>query len=135
MKKILVIEDNREIRENTVELLELNNYEVLSAENGKIGFQLAKKYNPDLILCDMMMPDTDGRKFLHLAKANLTVRTIPLIFFSAGSPSPEVSGILIKQADDYLQKPFAEEDLLNAVKNVLGKRATNHFPECRNKAI
>lgn len=121
MKKILVIEDNAEIRENTVELLELNNYKVYSAENGNTGFQLAKTHQPDLVLCDMMMPDTDGREFLHLAKDHRFVRNIPIIFFSAGSPLPDIKKILIKEADDYLQKPFAEEDLLNAVKNTLGK--------------
>jgi CheY-like chemotaxis protein len=121
MKTILVIEDNTEIRENTVELLELNNYHVLSAANGNIGFQLAKKHEPDLVLCDMMMPDTDGREFLHLAKDHLVVRHIPIVFFSAGSPLPEVKKILIKEADDYLQKPFAEEDLLNSIKIAMKK--------------
>jgi len=121
MRTILVIEDNIEIRENTVELLELNNYKVISAKNGNIGFELAKKHQPDLVLCDMMMPDTDGRAFLYLAKGHLVVRNIPLIFFSAGSPLAEVRKTLINEADDYLQKPFAEEDLLNAIKNVLGK--------------
>jgi DNA-binding response OmpR family regulator len=124
MKKILVIEDNAEIRENTVEMLELNNYKVFSAKNGNIGFQLAKKHQPDLILCDMMMPDTDGRQFLHLAKNHVAVSKIPLIFFSAGSPLPEVKRILINEADDYLQKPFAEEELLNAIKNTLRKKGS-----------
>lgn len=121
MKKILVIEDNAEIRENTVEMLELNNYKVFSAKNGNIGFQLAKKNQPDLIICDMMMPDTDGREFLHLAKNHSAVRNIPLIFFSAGSPLPDVRKMLIKEADDYLQKPFAEEDLLRAIEMALEK--------------
>jgi CheY-like chemotaxis protein len=121
MKKILVIEDNTEIRENTVEMLELNNYKVFSAKNGDIGFQLAKKHQPDLVLCDMMMPDTDGREFLHLAKNHPTVCKIPLIFFSAGSPLPHIKKMLIKEADDYLQKPFAEEDLLRAIETALEK--------------
>ena len=122
MKKILVIEDNTEIRENTVEMLELNNYKVFSAKNGNIGFQLAKKHHPDLILCDMMMPDTDGREFLHLAKNHPAIRKIPLIFFSAGSPLPDIKKKLIKEADDYLEKPFAEEDLLHAIEMALEKR-------------
>ena len=122
MKKILVIEDNAEIRESTVEMLELNNYKVFSAENGNIGFELAKKHQPDLVLCDMMMPDTDGREFLRLAKNHPTIRQIPLIFFSAGSPLPDIKKILIKEADDYLQKPFAEEDLLHAIEVALKKK-------------
>ena len=121
MKKILVIEDNEEIRENTVEMLELNNYKVFSAKNGNIGFQLAKNHQPDLVICDMMMPDTDGREFLHLAKNHPAVSKIPLIFFSAGSPLPDVKKMLIKEADDYLQKPFAEEELLHAIEMTLKK--------------
>ena len=81
MKTILVIEDNPEIRENTVELLQLHNYGVMSAENGGIGFQIAKENLPDLILCDMMMPETDGRQFLNLAKAHEKVQHIPIVFF------------------------------------------------------
>jgi CheY-like chemotaxis protein len=121
MKTILVIEDNSEIRENTGELLELNGYQVISAENGAKGFQLATKHFPDLILCDMMMPETDGRAFLDLAKSNAVVASIPLIFFSAGSPTPDVKRSLVKQADGYLAKPFAEEELLVLIENALGK--------------
>jgi len=125
MKKILVIEDNTEIRENTVEMLELNNYKVFSAKNGNIGFQLAKKNKPDVILCDMMMPDTDGREFLQLAKNHVIVRKIPLIFFSAGSPLPDIKKKLIKEADDFLEKPFAEEDLLHAIERALKNQMIN----------
>jgi CheY-like chemotaxis protein len=125
MKKILVIEDNTEIRENTVEMLELNDYKVFSAKNGNIGFQLAKKNKPDVILCDMMMPDTDGREFLQLAKNHVIVRKIPLIFFSAGSPLPDIKKKLIKEADDFLEKPFAEEDLLHAIERALKKQMIN----------
>jgi len=125
MKKILVIEDNTEIRENTVEMLELNNYKVFSAKNGNIGFQLAKKNKPDVILCDMMMPDTDGREFLQLAKNHVIVRKIPLIFFSAGSPLPDIKKKLIKEADDFLEKPFSEEDLLHAIERALKNQMIN----------
>jgi DNA-binding response OmpR family regulator len=99
----------------------LNNYKVISAKNGRLGFELAKKHRPDLVLCDMMMPDTDGRKFLQLAKNNSDVKTIPLIFFSAGSLAPDVKKKLITEADHYLQKPFEENDLLDAIANVLHK--------------
>ncbi|WP_018616427.1 response regulator [Segetibacter koreensis] len=125
MEKILIIEDNAEIRENTEELLLLNNYTVLVAENGRAGFELAKSYQPDLILCDMMMPETDGSFFLKLAKEDDTVRNIPLIFFSAGSFCPEVQRNLIKGANEYLQKPFTKEELLITIKKGLDTKNSN----------
>ena len=116
MKKILIIEDNDEIRENTAELLELNDYDVFTAEEGSAGFELAKRHEPDLILCDIMMPETDGRRFLTLAKSDALVREIPLIFFSAGTTSPEVQRNLVKAANGFLKKPFTEEELLRTIK-------------------
>ena len=119
MKKVLIIEDNIEIRENTAELLELSNYLVITAENGNIGFEMAKAYKPDVILCDMMMPESDGRDFLKLAKEDDFVSNIPLVFFSAGSLSSEVRGGLIEDATYYLQKPFTEEELILSMQRIL----------------
>lgn len=116
MKKILIIEDNTAIRENTAELLELNRFSVLTAENGQAGFELAKISVPDIILCDMMMPDTDGRQFLKLVKEDVITANIPLVFFSAGSLAPEIQEQLVTGKDGYLKKPFTEEGLLDAVK-------------------
>lgn len=121
MKKILVIEDNEEIRENTVELLQLSNFNVMAAVNGKSGFELAQQYLPDLILCDMMMPESDGYFFIQLAKKDKLVKDIPLVFFSAGSPAPDVQQVLIKLANGYLKKPFTEEDLLEIITKALSK--------------
>lgn len=115
MKKILIIEDNDEIRENTAELLELHHYDVFTAEEGGEGFEMAKKHEPDLILCDIMMPETDGRKFLRLARSDKAVRDIPLVFFSAGTAAPEVQKLLAKAANGFLKKPFTEEELLSAI--------------------
>ena len=115
MKKILIIEDNDEIRENTAELLQLHHYDVFTAEEGGEGFEMAKKLEPDLILCDIMMPETDGRKFLRLARTDKAVREIPLVFFSAGTATPEVQRSLSKAADGFLKKPFTEEELLRAI--------------------
>ena len=125
MIKILIIEDNTEIRENTAELLELNNYQIIVAENGEVGFYLAKKHAPDLILCDMMMPETDGREFLKLAKQDSLICEIPLIFFSAGSLYPDIRMGLIKMSDGYLAKPFTEEELLKTIIGGLEKNNSN----------
>lgn len=122
MKKILIIEDNDEIRENTAELLGLHNYDVFTAEEGGEGYELARKHEPDLILCDIMMPETDGRRFLKLARNDKIVRDIPLIFFSAGTGSPEVQRALIKAADGFLRKPFTEEELLKAVEKFIDNK-------------
>ena len=119
MKKILIIEDNEEIRENTAELLALHHFDVLTAQEGASGFEMARQFQPDLILCDIMMPETDGRRFLKLAKNDVRVREIPLIFFSAGTAFPEVQKSLVRAANGFLKKPFTEEDLLKTVRQFL----------------
>ena len=122
MKTILIIEDDDAIRENTAELLELSNYRVLTADSGHTGFDLAKEFHPDIILCDIMMPGTDGRKFQRLAKDDTLLSKIPLIFFSAGSVSAEYQKDLVKGPDGYLKKPFTEEELLEVISRTLQKR-------------
>ena len=124
MNKILVIEDNREIRENTAEILELNGYLVCTAEDGSAGYESAKSYQPDIILCDIMMPETDGRKFMRLVKADIIINNIPIIFFSAGT-SPELQKELVDGKNAYLKKPFSENELLFVIKDGLDKRK-NH---------
>lgn len=115
MNTILVIEDNLELRENTAELLELNGYKVITAINGKSGFELAKKNRPDVVICDLMMPDTDGLGFLQLVKADSTLEDIPMIFFSAGSAPPALSKFVLYDHTYYLRKPFTKEELYEAV--------------------
>ncbi|MGE5521771.1 MAG: response regulator [Candidatus Dadabacteria bacterium] len=119
MKRILIIEDDDAVRENTAELLDVNNYDVVTASNGTTGFELAKRNRPDLILCDMMMPETDGRTFLKLAKDDGDIKDVPVIFFSAGTLPVKDQNVLIKEADGFLKKPFLEEDLLRIVRTVL----------------
>ncbi|MEJ7682496.1 MAG: response regulator [Segetibacter sp.] len=80
MKKILIIEDNLEVRENTAEIIELSNYEAITAENGKAGVELALKELPDLIVCDIMMPVLDGYGVYHLLSKHKETASIPLIF-------------------------------------------------------
>jgi CheY-like chemotaxis protein len=123
VKNILIIEDNKEVRENTAELLELSNYNVLTASNGYIGFELAKKHQPDLILCDMMLPETDGNAFLQLVGEDGMLAGIPLIFFTAGSPNIEMRTRMIKMGHQFLYKPFTEEALLCTIQTgLLNKR-------------
>lgn len=119
MNKILIIEDNEEIRENTAELLSLHDFDVFTAQNGADGFLMAQSHRPDLILCDIMMPETDGSMFLHLARNDEDVRQIPLVFFSAGTSPLEMQKTLIKAANGFLKKPFTEEELIRTVNKFL----------------
>lgn len=121
MKKILLIEDNQEVRENTAEILELANYKVLTAENGKIGVDLAKKENPDLIICDVMMPELDGFGVLHVLSKNTSTASIPFIFLTAKSEREDMRKGMNLGADDYLTKPFDDLELLDAVEIRLRK--------------
>jgi CRP/FNR family cyclic AMP-dependent transcriptional regulator len=114
-KAILIIEGNREIRENTAELLELKNYQVLTAEDGSTGFEIAQQYQPDLIICDLTTPDTDGYTFLRLAKENAATCSIPVIFFLDGEPCPNANNIWMNTAKGYICKPFTAQDLFAGV--------------------
>lgn len=115
MKKILIIEDNDIIRENTAEILELADYTVITAENGKKGVELAKSILPDLILCDIMMPDLDGYGVLRILTKNSETSGIPFIFLSAKSEKSDLRKGMNLGADDYITKPFDETDLIEAV--------------------
>ncbi|WP_121356320.1 response regulator [Flavisolibacter nicotianae] len=121
MKKILVIEDSPDILENTAEILELSNYEVYTALNGKEGVALALKVNPDLILCDIMMPELDGYGVLHIVQKTPSLQHTPFIFLTAKSEKHEVRKGMSLGADDYIAKPFDPTDLLNAVEARLRK--------------
>jgi CRP-like cAMP-binding protein len=123
MKKILLIEDNPEVRENTSEILSLANYNVLSAENGKIGVDLALKEKPDLIICDIMMPELDGYGVLHILSKNEQTANIPFIFLTAKTEKTDIRKGMNLGADDYLTKPFDDTDLLNAIETRLRKSA------------
>ncbi|MCB0733822.1 MAG: response regulator [Flavobacteriales bacterium] len=120
-KKILVIEDNRDIRENLAEILELDGYDVISAEDGKIGATLAQQELPNLILCDIMMPNLDGYGVLHILSRNEDTLRIPFIFLTAKAEKADVRKGMSLGADDYIVKPFDETDLLTTVENKLRK--------------
>lgn len=121
MKKILLIEDNDDIRENTAEILELANYEVAVAENGKRGVEKAIEFLPDLIICDIMMPELDGYGVLHAIQRNETIRHIPFIFLTAKTERGDFRKGMESGADDYITKPFDGTELLNAVDGRLKK--------------
>lgn len=122
MKKILIIEDNVDVRENTAEILELAQYEVITAENGKEGVRLALKENPDLIICDIMMPVLDGHGVLHLLSKNEDTSGIPFIFLTAKAERSDVKKGMAMGADDYLTKPFDDQELLSAIEMRLNKQ-------------
>lgn len=123
MKKILVIEDNPEVRENTNEILELAGYNVITAPNGKVGVELAQKENPDLIICDIMMPELDGYGVLHILNKKAETAGIPFIFLTAKTEKTDIRKGMNLGADDYLTKPFDDTDLLNAIEARLKKAA------------
>ena len=121
MKTILLIEDNVDVRENTAEILELANYKVLQAENGKLGVEIAQKMKPDLIICDIMMPVLDGYGVIHLLNKSNETASIPFIFLTAKSERLDYRKGMEMGADDYISKPFDDIELLNAVESRLRK--------------
>lgn len=121
MKKILLIEDNPDIRENTSEILSLAGYEVTTAENGKVGVDIAQRVMPDLIICDIMMPELDGYGVLHILNKKEETASIPFIFLTAKTEKTDIRKGMTLGADDYLTKPFDDTDLLNAIEARLRK--------------
>jgi CRP-like cAMP-binding protein/CheY-like chemotaxis protein len=121
MKKILLIEDNEDVRDNTAEILELSNYKVIVAENGKTGVEKAIEHLPDLIICDIMMPVLDGYGVLHAVHKNDTIKNTPFIFLTAKTERGDFRKGMELGADDYITKPFSGTELLNAVDSRLKK--------------
>ena len=123
MKTILIIEDHEDIRENVAEILMLSNYKVLMAANGKEGIEAAQKNIPDLIICDIMMPGVDGYGVLHILHKDPNTQNIPFIFLTSKSERSDFRSAMEMGADDYLTKPFAGNELLNAIESRLRKMA------------
>ncbi|KUG07287.1 response regulator [Solirubrum puertoriconensis] len=121
MKTILLIEDNDLIRENTAEILELAGYNVLTAENGKVGVEKALASRPDLVICDIMMPVLDGYGVLNIFNQNPQLAGIPFIFLTAKTERSDMRKGMELGADDYLTKPFDEAELLSAVTGRLNR--------------
>jgi CRP-like cAMP-binding protein/CheY-like chemotaxis protein len=120
--RILIIEDNNDIRESTAEILMLADYEVMEAKNGKIGVELATTHLPDLILCDIMMPELDGYGVLYLLNKNPQTSSTPFIFLTAKAERIDMRKGMEMGADDYLTKPFDDVELLNAIESRLNKK-------------
>ncbi len=124
MKNILLIEDNPDMRENTSEILELAGYKVFAAENGKIGVDMALKNIPDLIICDVMMPELDGYGVLHILSKNPRTAGIPFIFLTAKAEREDFRKGMNLGADDYITKPFNDSELLDALETRFRKTET-----------
>ncbi len=115
MKKILVIEDEPEMRRNLATILRLEKYQPVTAENGRIGVELATADPPDLILCDVMMPELDGYGVLQALRLDARLALIPFIFLTAKGEKQDLRSGMNLGADDYLTKPVAKADLLRAI--------------------
>ncbi len=121
MKTILVIEDEQTVRESILDLLEAEGFHGIGGENGDIGVQLAQEHHPDLILCDVTMPDLDGFSVLAQLRKSPDTAGIPFIFLSARSTKADQRQGMELGADDYLTKPCTATDLLGAVSGRLAK--------------
>ena len=129
MKKILVIEDEPEMRRNLTTVLRLEKFEPLAAGNGREGVELARKQRPDLILCDVMMPELDGYGVIAALRADSATISIPFIFLTAKGEKPDIRMGMNLGADDYLTKPVAKTDLLDAIRSRLDRAAEQSKPE------
>jgi DNA-binding NarL/FixJ family response regulator len=115
MKRILVIEDEPEMRRNITALLRFHDFETLEAENGREGVEFARREEPDLILCDVMMPELDGYGVLQALQQDASLAAIPFIFLTAKGDKDDLRSGMNLGADDYLTKPVANNDLVNAI--------------------
>jgi len=121
-KKILIIEDDAIVRENTAEILQLANYEVITAYDGKMGIERAIFFKPDLIICDILMPELDGYGVLQIIARNKKLQKTPFIFMTAKTSHDDVRKGMDLGASDYITKPFEESELLSAVASRLKRK-------------
>jgi CheY-like chemotaxis protein/CRP-like cAMP-binding protein len=121
-QKILIIEDNDDVRENLSEILVLSGYETVTASHGKLGVRAALDHTPDLILCDIMMPELDGYGVLRILSRNPATANIPFIFLTAKTEMVDMRRGMALGADDYITKPFDDVELLNTLEVRLQKK-------------
>ena len=122
MKKILLIEDDKSILTIITDILEAEDFVVIGATNGRLGIEKAQQEVPDLILCDVMMPEVDGYGVLKLLRENLVTEAIPFIFLTAKSTKADLREGMELGADDYLTKPFTRDELMKAINTRLDKQ-------------
>jgi len=122
MKKILVIEDEKDVRDNIAEILQLSDYQVLKAGDGRTGIQLALEERPEVIVCDIAMPGLDGYAVLHALHQHAGMQHIPFIFLTASPEKEQLRRAMTAGADDYLTKPFEGIELLRSVESCLKKQ-------------
>ncbi len=120
--KILIIEDNRDVRENLREILMLSGYETSTAATGTLGVEAAIQFIPDLILCDVMMPELDGYGVLRILSKNQITSSIPFIFLTAKTEMSDLRKGMTLGADDYITKPFDDVALLDTIEIRLQKK-------------
>lgn len=125
MKSILIIEDQPVMRHKTVTILKMEGYEVFEAHNGAEGIRLARDEMPDLILCDIMMPECDGYAVLQAVRTNRATATTPFIFLTAKGEKPDMRAGMSLGADDYLVKPTPRTDLLEAIEARFERQRVN----------
>ncbi len=121
MKKILVIEDEATVRNNILEILEFEQFDSVGAENGLIGALWAQEYSPDLVICDVMMPEINGYEVLNALRQNPMTATTPFIFLTAMADHSDRRRGMELGADDYLTKPFTADELLAAISTRFAK--------------
>ncbi len=120
-KKILIIEDQAPMRRNVALMLQMEGYETCTASNGREGVEVARQLQPDLVLCDVMMPEMDGYGVVQALRADSNFATTPFIFLTAKSDKNDLRVGMNFGADDYLTKPVMREDLLAAVQTRLAR--------------
>jgi CheY-like chemotaxis protein len=121
MAKILIAEDERDIRDLVAFTLRFAGYEVFTAANGEEAVDLAPQVSPDLILMDVRMPRMTGYEACRIMKLNPEIRDIPIVFLSAKGQETEIQQGLEAGAEEYLLKPFAPDQLTSHVKAILAK--------------
>ncbi len=123
MTTVLLIEDHAPFRRNLREMLSLEGFTVVEAANGHEGLRLARAQRPGIVLCDIMMPGMDGHEVLAHLRSDASTAALPFIFLTAKGEAPDIRSGMTLGADDYLPKPVARADLLNAIRSRLARAA------------
>ncbi|MBC8170244.1 MAG: response regulator [Anaerolineae bacterium] len=129
MQRILIIEDDRLIRENVAEILRIHNFDVQMAPDGRTGIQMATEFQPDLVVCDLLMDEIDGCEVLQTLRSQPDTCTIPFVFLTAFSDRNTIRTAMNAGADDYIIKPFAIPEFLQVVDVWVDYRRGTHVKE------